>query len=320
MKGKIVWLLGFMCFLAGISVINSAILLTLNGGDLFSTFSISSLGLTNVNVMMSLLVSVVATFLLLGSTVYFVFKGLPADPDILHRLGRLESSLTANSSMLENTQMGFFRRLEKSEEIADNAFRKMHIDIEAAKKQMNDSLEKQNQVLQGVQIESNKNADVVRRQASDLKIVGKRVETIEKAVAPSPKTAKLNSDSKLEDVPGVNHNLEKELKNLGVTTVGQFLTMEPLAIAEKTLERPEAVTNMQAKAQLLMVPSLTPSDAELLVKIGVTSRKELADQDPVHLCRSLVSLANIYVEKGKMASSRVPTIDEVWSWIKLAHP
>jgi predicted RecB family nuclease len=69
-----------------------------------------------------------------------------------------------------------------------------------------------------------------------------------------------------------------------------------------------------------MVPGLNPSDAELLVKIGITSRKELANQDPVQLCRTLVGIANVYVEQGKMTIRQVPTIDEVWSWIKLAQP
>jgi predicted RecB family nuclease len=77
---------------------------------------------------------------------------------------------------------------------------------------------------------------------------------------------------------------------------------------------------LQAKAQLLMVPSLNLNDAELLVKVGITSRKELANQDPVQLCRTLVGIANVYVEQGKMSANKVPTIDDVWSWIKLAQP
>jgi predicted RecB family nuclease len=91
-------------------------------------------------------------------------------------------------------------------------------------------------------------------------------------------------------------------------------------IAEKTMEPPDTVTNLQAKSQLLMVPGLNPNDAELLVKVGITTRKELANQDPVQLCRTLVGITNFYIEQGKMTVSQVPTIDDVWSWIKLAQP
>jgi len=69
-----------------------------------------------------------------------------------------------------------------------------------------------------------------------------------------------------------------------------------------------------------MVPGIDANDAELLVKAGITSRKELADQDPVQLGRAIANIANTYVEKGKMSASRVPTVDDVWSWIRSAKP
>lgn len=320
MKGTIVWLLAFLSFLAGLNVFNSVMLMTLHGGDFLAEFSISGLALGNASVMIYLLISIIATFVLLGSTVYFVFKGLPADPNVIQRLTKLEASLAANSNMLENTQMGFFRRLEDNEKVTDDAFRKIHMGLEETRKETKDALENQKKVLQDVQKESNDNAAIIKKQAKDITTVGKRVGKIEKALAPTLKTAKLKSKSKLDAVGGIKPSLAQGLRNLGIKTVGQFLTMDPVAIAEKTMEAPDTVTSLQAKAQLLMVPGLDSNDAELLVKVGITSRKELANQDPVQLCRTLVGISNVYVEQGKMTIRQVPTIDDVWSWVRLAQP
>ena len=320
MKGKIVWVLAFLSFLAGLNVFNAVMLSALHGGDFLIEFSISSLALGSVSVMVYLLLSTIATFMFIGSTFYFIFKGLPADPDVLQRLGRVEASLAMNTNMLENTQMGFFRRLEENEKVTDEAFRKMRMDSEEARKETNDALEKQRKTLQVVQKESNENVAIIKKQAKDVVTMKKRVAKIVKALSPTPKTAKLTSKSKLDAVGNVKPSLAYGLKNLGIETVGQFITMDPMVIAEKTMEPPDTVTSLQAKAQLLMVPSLNLNDAELLVKVGITSRKELANQDPVQLCRTLVGIANVYVEQGKMSANKVPTIDDVWSWIKLAQP
>jgi biopolymer transport protein ExbB/TolQ len=295
------------------------VLLTLPGGDFLAEFTIGGLAFGGVNVMIYFLISVIATFMLLGSTVYYVFKGLPADPDMLQRLAKVEASLAMNVSMLENTQMGFFRRLEENEKVADEAFRKARIDLEEVRKETNGALEEQRKTLRDIQKESNYSGAIVKKQGEDIVTVKRRVQKIVKALAPTKETARLASNSKLDGVLA-NRSLALELKNLGVETVGQFLTMDPMVIAEKTMEPPETVTNLQAKSQLLMVPGLNPNDAELLVKVGVTSRKELANQDPVQLCRTIVGIANVYVEQGKMTASNVPTIDDVWSWIKLAQP
>jgi len=317
-KGTAVWIFAFLSFLAGLNVFNAVMLLTLRGGDFIAEFSINGLALGSVSVMAYFLVSTITTFVLLGSTFFFVFQGLPADPDVLLRLARVEESLTLNANMLENTQMGFFRRLEENEKATDEAFRKMGINLEEARKETNNSLEKQRKVLQDVQKESKENADLVQKQAAEVVSVRKRVERIEKAL--SPAKAKLSSKSKLEAVKGFKSRLAQELRNMDITTVGQFLTMDPAVIAEKTMEFPETVTNLQARAQLLMVPGIDAKDAELLVKVGITSRKELSNQDPVQLCRALVTIANAYVEQKKMSVSQVPSIDDVWSWIRLAKP
>jgi len=315
-KGTLVWISAFLSFLAGLNVFNAVMLLTLRGGEFIAEFSIMDLKLGSVSVFAYFLVSIITTFVLLGLTFFFTFQGLPADPDVLQRLSKVEESSALSTNMLENMQIGFFRRLEDNEKTNDEVLQKMNISLDEARKEANDALEKQRKALQDLQKENKENIDIIKKQATEVVGVRKRVEKIEKTL--SPAKTKLTSKSKLETVKGVKPHLAEGLKTMGITQVGQFLTTDPAVIAEKTMELHETVTNLQAQAQLLMVPGIDANDAELLVKAGITSRKELADQDPVQLCRAIVSVADTYVAKGKMPASRVPTIDDVWSWIRSA--
>jgi len=317
-KGTLAWVSAFLSFLAGLNVFNAVMLMTLRGGDFIAEFSILDLKFGSVSVLAYFLVSIITTFALLGLTFFFMFQGLPADPDVLQRLSKVETGLTLSTDMLENMQIGFFRRLESTEKATDEALQKMNISLGEARKETNDALEKQGKAMQDAQKENRKNTEVIQKQAAEVASTRKRVEKIEKAL--SPAKTKLTSKSKLEAVKGVKPRLAEGLKTMGITNVGQFLMTDPSVIAQKTAELHETVTNLQAKAQLLMVPGIDANDAELLVKAGITSRKELAEQDPVQLCRAIVNIANAYLEKGKMSASRVPTVDDVWSWIRSAKP
>jgi len=317
-KGTLAWISAFLSFLAGLNVFNAVMLMTLQGGDFTAEFSILDLKFGSVSVLTYFLVSIITTFALLGLTFFFVFQGLPADPDVLQRLSKVETGLTLSTDMLENMQIGFFRRLESTEKATDEALQKMNISLGEARKETNDALEKHGKAMQDAQKENKKNTEVIQKQATEVASTRKRVEKIEKAL--SPAKTKLTSKSKLEAVKGFKPRLAEGLKTMGITNVGQFLMTDPSVIAQKTAELHETVTNLQAKAQLLMVPGIDANDAELLVKAGITSRKELAEQDPVQLCRAIVSIANTYLEKGKMSASRVPTVDDVWSWIRSAKP
>jgi len=316
-KGTWGWISAFLTFIACLNVLNAVMLLALRGSDFVIEFSIMDLKFQIVSVVAYFLVSVITTFLLLGLTFYFMLKGLPADPKVFKRLSKVEESLALNANMLENMQIGFFRRLEDNEKTTDETLQKVNISLGEARKETNDALEKQRKALRDVEKESKKNIDIIKKQATEMMGVRKRVEKIEKAL--SPAKTKLTSKSKLEAVKGVKPRLAEGLKTMGITQVGQFLMTDPAVIAEKTMELHETVTNLQAQAQLLMVPGIDANDAELLVKAGITSRKELASQDPVQLCRAIVNIANTYVEKGKMSASRVPTIDDVCSWIRSAN-
>ncbi len=128
--------------------------------------------------------------------------------------------------------------------------------------------------------------------------------------------ANLTSQDASENIRGINPSLVEGLKNMGVTRVSEFLTLDAATIAEKTRFPRAIIKKLQTKAQLLMVPGVADLDAELLEEIGIASRRELADQDPFELARRIAAVSKTYIEQGKMLETEQPTIEEVWSWIR----
>jgi predicted RecB family nuclease len=100
--------------------------------------------------------------------------------------------------------------------------------------------------------------------------------------------------------------------------VGEFLNTDPVVIGEKTRVSNEMAENLQATAQLMMVPGLDDDDAELLIDCGVKSRKQLADQDLITLSRKINDLAKIYIAQQKLSKEKAPTIEEISAWIRMA--
>ena len=76
--------------------------------------------------------------------------------------------------------------------------------------------------------------------------------------------------------------------------------------------------NLQAAAQLTMVPGVDADDAELLVEAEIKSRRELASQDLIQLSRKVGEIAKVYLAQGKISKEEYPTIEEISSWIRNA--
>jgi hypothetical protein len=67
-----------------------------------------------------------------------------------------------------------------------------------------------------------------------------------------------------------------------------------------------------------MIPGITESHAELLEEAGVTTRKELAIQEPIQLSQKLETIAKTYIEEGRLTEREKPVIEAVVSWIRQA--
>jgi len=142
-KGTVTWLLSSLTLLAILNVLNAIIQLNLNGGNFITYFKVFNMALGGLNTEAYFWTSLIITFMLFAATLSAVYRGLPVDPQVLQRIAKIEENITVNSNMIENTQIGFFRRLEENEKTNDEVFRKLNINLENVKKEVSDNLAKQ---------------------------------------------------------------------------------------------------------------------------------------------------------------------------------
>jgi len=316
-KGTATWLFGFLTLLAVLNVFNSLIQLNLNGNASIAYFRIFNISFGGLNTEAYFWVSFIVAFLLFGLTSFLVYRGLPADPRMLQGIAKIEENLAVNSNMIENTQIGFFRRLEENEKANEEIFRKVNINLDDMKKETSDNLTSQKKALEKMEEDSRNNAETIKKQAMELTNLKKKIDKIKTET--TIQKPKVTSRTKLDKVKSISPRLAAKLSQMKTTNVSELLAADPATIAEKAAELVENIANVQAQAQLLMVPGINERDAELLVKFGITSRRELANQDPVQLYRGIFGIAKTYLEHGKLSPRKVPTVEDVSSWIKQAR-
>jgi len=158
----------------------------------------------------------------------------------------------------------------------------------------------------------------MEKEMSKLTHMKTKLKNIEKRL--TPLQPRITSLDKPEKIRGVGPHLGDALRTMGITSIGELITTDPAIIAVKTRLSQEAAKHLQATAQLQMVAGVGEIDAELLKEVGVLTIKELARQDPIQLSRKIAKIAKTYAEKGKIDESKKPSVEEVMSWVKLAHP
>jgi hypothetical protein len=161
-----------------------------------------------------------------------------------------------------------------------------------------------------------KSEKAILKQEEEIAEIKTKMERLEEEfVAPKPL---LTSQCKVEDVRGIGENTGNELREIGITDVGELVMTDPKIIADKIDMSEKTVEKLQGRAQLAMIPGVQEKDLVLLEEADVMNRKELADQDPLELGTKLNGISKIYVEEGKIAEAERPTIEEVYTWIKAA--
>ncbi len=313
-------ILGFLALFALINVFNATNQLNLNGYGYISEFRLFNMQFGSLEVEVYLWTSIVLTFLFFSATIYSVYRGLPTDPVVLEKLGKIENDLAVHQNMLENTQIGFFRKLEDNEKANEEYHQKVSLNLEESRKETLANLAEHKKALNSIEKENAKNSGMIKKQTAELTYVKKRVEGIEHTVnGTTREKAELSSKAKLEKFKSVTPDLASKFSEAGIRDVSELLVADSVSIAEKVSEPAENIANLQAVAQLLMVPGIDEKQAKLLVRFGVTSRRELANQDPVHLYRGIVGIARTSVDEGKLPASKIPTIEDVSTWIRQAR-
>ena len=261
----------------------------------------------------------------------------------------LTDGLEENNEMIGSTRMDLLDRMDVNQKADEKLFKTVDANLDDAKKDILGSLGKQKKEIQTLREElfpaietslsnvreetlkaignqaraiqkverlGKKSVTVMEAQSTELTDMKTRIERIERGLVPYQPT--LTSQDEPEKVKGIGPRLGKELRAMGITTVGKLLVADPETVAEKTRASPEMAKHLQAVAQLLMVPGIDENDAELLKEAEVNSIKELADQDPIQLSSKIEEIAKIYVEQGRITENEKPTIEEIVSWIKQA--
>jgi hypothetical protein len=349
-RGITVWISAFATFLAILSSFAMAVLLINEGaGSIVRPYIIGSI-FGDLSAESYLWISVTTTFIFLGITCIITYRKQPPKPEIVKMFlkvgGNLaalrkaqEASITEVADQLEydrKVNRKFFSKVNSNFEEANKetlalladqrkAIKKSRLDLISAieKKagetgeKMSADLRKQGTVMIGVKRLSEEGTTALKNQHSELEEIKLRLERIEGNMVPNQ--AKLKSLANPEDIKGIGPSLGKELRGLGITSVGEFLTTDPTIIGEKTRVTQEMAENLQATAQLMMIPGVDANDAELLIDAGIKSRRELADQDLIQLSRKVGEIAKIYVDQGKISKDEYPTIEEISSWIRMAR-
>ncbi len=349
-RGVTVWISAFVTFLSIMHSFAMSILLINEGADAIVNPYIISDIFGGLNVETYLWMSVTATFIFLGITCIIAYRKQPPDPEIIKMFlkvgGNLatlrkaqEASITETASQMEynrKVNQKIFSNIkldleETNKEIITllakqrGAFKKIRLDlvstiekktVETGEKLSTD-LRKQETTMIRLKRLNEESLAALNKQQAELEEIELRLERIEGNMVPIQ--AKLKSLDDPENIKGIGPSLGKELMGLGIISVGDFLTTDPYVIGEKTRISQELAENLQAIAQLMMIPGLDANDAELLTEVGVSSRVELASQDLIELSRKVREITKIYVDQGKISKDECPTIEEVSSWIRMAR-
>jgi len=295
-------------------------------------------------------ISLVATFIFLGLTCVVAYRKLPPDPEIVKMFVKVGGNLAALNKIQEATAKELAESIENNSKTSREFFTKVNTNLEDAKKETLAVLEKEEKMIQKVRRDmvstvetkvgqtreemigalkkqeatirevghlSKQGAATLKEQKAELENIKIRLEKIEENLMPPQ--PRLKSQDNPEEVRGIGPRLGEELRALGITNVGELITADPALIDEKTRVSRDMAEHLQATAQLLMIPGVDENDAELLVEAGITSRRELADQDLVPLSRKINEIAKTYIKEGKISKDENPTIEEISSWIRMAR-
>ena len=294
-------------------------------------------------------ISIAATFIFLGVTCIIAYRKLPPDPEIIKEFVKVGVNLAAIRKTQNATATELAESIENNGKTSRELFKKVDTNLEDAKKETLAVMEKQEKTIQKVRRDmvstvetkvgetreemlgalkkqevamrevgrlSKRGAAAIKKQKAELEDIKISLKKIEEKMVPSQ--PRLKSQDNPEEIRGIGPRLGEELSDLGITNVGELITADPAFIDEKTRVSRDMAERLQATAQLLMIPDVDENDAELLVDAGITSRRELADQDLVPLSRKISEIVKTYIEEGKMSEDEKPTIEEISSWITMA--
>jgi predicted flap endonuclease-1-like 5' DNA nuclease len=333
------WILGFFTFVAGLNAVNAVVLWTQLGPETIIQPYLIGNYIGSLSVATYLWISILATFVFLGMTLSQLVSKLPDSTmfdDVIQKmmdlknddkaLEKIKTRLMIIDAGLSDIRRGFLEGLNEQgadiKKLRLELFNKLDKKLTSLKEEVAKSIEKMEKsiekTLKKAETTNRKSSNTRVKQLKEIANIRSKLEKLERELA-SPKP-KLTSQSDIKRVRGIGTHLANQLKGIGITSVGELILADPQVIAEKTGTSRKVLEKLQGRAQLLMIPGITEKDATLLEELGVTTRKKLAEQDPIELGKKMNGILNDYVQRGRLSEVERPTIEEITSWIKLAKP
>jgi hypothetical protein len=349
-RGIIVWISGFVTFLSIIATFYMVVRLINEGAQSIVTPYLFGSIVGSLSVEAYLWIFITATFIFLGLTCIIIYRKQPPNPELVKLLLKIGGNLAALRKSQEASINEIVDQMEYGRKVNQKFFSTVSADIKEDKKEMLELLEKQGRairkirsnlssvvetkmseigekisadlkkqeaIIMGVKRLNEEGATGLKKQLVETEEIKLRLERIEGNMIPNQAT--LKSLDNTEEIKGIGPALGSELRMLGINTVGEFLTTDPEVIGEKTRISKEMAENLQASAQLMMIPGVDSNDAEILVEAGVKSQKELANHELLQLSRKVGEIAKIHIAQGKISKDEYPTIEEISSWIRMSR-
>jgi hypothetical protein len=162
-----------------------------------------------------------------------------------------------------------------------------NVNAGATTKALQESMVGQQQVITSFQDMQIELANTLDRQQQIEKRIGQLSRNVEQAIL------ELQTSLQLPEPVLTGQSSPKELKGIGPKTARNSI-------------------------QLLMIPDLSYADLALLEEVGVSTRRDLATQDPLELNLMLSNVAQSYLEAEQLSKEEIPTLEEILLWVRVA--
>jgi hypothetical protein len=215
---------------------------------------------------------------------------------------------------------GFKNALEKQREATKEVIGDFLVSLGPQLGAINEIVERQRgeveNALEQIEQKERTTKAAIMEQKNELAEIRSKLEKLEYRLAkPEPL---LGSQSSVTEIKGIGYGKGAELKEIGITNVGEFIMADSKIVAERLGSSKKTVEKLQGRAQLLMVPGVKDKHLSLLEAVNVNDRSSLSTQDPIELSKRMNFIFEAKAAKGKISPVEKPTIEEIDSWIKFS--
>jgi predicted RecB family nuclease len=166
-------------------------------------------------------------------------------------------------------------------------------------------------------------ANTLDRQQQIEKRIGQLSRNVEQAILELQTSLQLpepvlTGQSSPKELKGIGPKTAAALEDLNIMTVTDLLVANPLDVSKHTRLTHEQIEQLRNSIQLLMIPDLSYADLALLEEVGVSTRRDLATQDPLELNLMLSNVAQSYLEAEQLSKEEIPTLEEILLLVRVA--